>query len=136
MQDAINDALDQLKTDIQQLAGLTSKGETTAVSSGNFRLVVPRSGIIRVSVISDTATAGSTGAIYHTLSLRRNGVAANTQTADTRRAEVPAYLGGAYLGEAAVAAGDVISAFIVVTGAPSPTLTTANLCLSCTLRSN
>lgn len=136
MREQINAALDQVKTDIQRLAGLTQKGVTAPVSSGTPRLVAPGSGVLRVTVISDTATAASTAANYHTFTLRRNGVAANGQTADTRRAEVPAYLGGAYLGEVATAQGDIISVSVTVTGAPSPVLTTANLSLSCTLRSN
>lgn len=136
MQNQINDAIDQVKVDIQGLAGLTPKGVTTQVHSGNFRLVAPAAGVIRVKLISDTATAGSTGAIYHVFSLRLNGAAVGTQTIDTRRAELPAYLGGVGLGEVPVAAGDVLSVLIAVTGAPAPTLTTANLCLSCTLRSN
>lgn len=136
----VNEALALVKADMQRLAGLTAKGNTVTVSSGTYRLVATAKGILRAYVISDTATAGSTGAAYHTFSLRRNGVAANTQTFDTRRGELPAYLAGSersgYLGEVPVAVGDVISVFLVVTGAPAPTLTTANLCISCTIRSN
>ena len=136
MADQINDALGALKEDIQRLAGQTSKGVTTPASSGTYRLVAQASGIMRAYAVSDTATAGSTGAAYHIFNLQRNGVSVGIMNFDTRRAEMPAYLGGAYLGEVTVSASDVISIAIAVTGAPVPTLTTANLCLSCTLRSN
>jgi hypothetical protein len=136
MDTQINEAFTLFKADIQRLAGLTSKSATVTVGSGTHRLIAPASGILRVVVVSDTATAGSTGAAYHTFTLKRNGVVANTLSFDTRRGELPAYLGGGYIGEATVATGDVITVSLAVTGAPAPTLTTANLCLSCTLRSN
>lgn len=132
--DKINDALRLIRDDIQRLAGLVTKSVTITLGSGDYRLPITKTGIARTWAISDTATAGSTGAAYHTLTLLRNGVAPITLTYDTRRIEVPKYLGGAYLGETAVNAGDVLAVNLVVTGAPVPTLTTANFCLLCTVR--
>jgi len=132
--DKINDALRLVRDDIQRLAGLVTKSVTVETASGNFRLPMTKTGIARTWAISDTATAGSTGAAYHTMTLLRNGVAPITLTYDTRRVEVPKYLGGVYLGETAVNAGDVLAVNLVVTGAPAPTLTTANFCLRSIVR--
>jgi hypothetical protein len=130
----INRALGLVRDDLQRLAGQNQPGKPYYAGSGNFRWMSPVSGQVRVWAVSDTATAGSTGAAYHTLTLYRNGAAANTQTYDTRRAEVPKYLGGAYLGEATASVGDVLYLNLAVTGAPAPTLTTANFTLLCQVR--
>jgi len=130
----VYDALVLVRDDIQRLAGQVTKSVTANLGSGNHRLTATLPGIARVFAISDTATAGSTGANYHTLSLLRNGLAPITLTYDTRRVEVPKYLGGCYLGEIPVTSGDILALNLVVTGAPAPTLTTANFCLLCTVR--
>jgi hypothetical protein len=129
----INDTLTLFRDDIQRLAALAQNEATVWGSSGSHKWVATGNGVVQAWAVSDTATS-STGANYHTLTLYRNGAAANAQTYRTDRAEVPAYQGGAYLGEATVAIGDVLSLNLAVTGAPAPTLTTANFSLLCKLR--
>lgn len=129
-----NAALLLIRDDIQRLSALVTKNVTRAYSSGGFRLPSPSGGIADIWAVSDTASAGSTGANYHVLALRRNGVAVGTMTYDTRRVEVSAFGGGCYLGQVAVSEGDLLSVSVTVTGAPAPTLSTANFCLRCQIR--
>jgi len=131
--DKTNEALALVRDDIQRLAGIATKAVDVVITSGTYRLPMTASGIAEFWAISDTATTGSTGANYHTISLRRNGAAANTITYRTDRVEMPAYLGGAYLGSSPVGQGDVMAVNIATTGAPTA-LTTANLSLLCKLR--
>jgi hypothetical protein len=128
-----NDALLLIRDDIQRLAAILSGGVTKSVTSGNHKLPSPGNGIADVWAVSDTATTGSTGGNYHTLTLYRNGAAANTMTYDTRRTEVVAYQGGNYLGQATVGDGDLLTVNLATTGAPTA-LTAANLSLRCKLR--
>lgn len=131
----VNAALQLVRDDVQRLSGQGVTGKTI-VTSGTYKLVCPASGRLDVWAVSDTATAGSTGVDYHVLSVRVNGLAPITQTYDTRRQEVPAYRGGVFLGQITVGYGDVVSVTIVVTGAPAPTLTTANISVLGALRGN
>lgn len=133
MAENINAAIQLLRDDIQRLSSAISKRTALQIVSGNHRLPMPASGIADVWVISDTATTGSSGANYHTLSLQRNGAAANAITYRTDRAEIPAYRGGCYLGSASVGAMDVLAVSIATTGAPTA-LTLANFSLFCELR--
>lgn len=130
-----NEALLLIRDDIQRLASVLSGGVTKVVTSGNHKLPSPGNGIADVWAVSDTATTGSTGAAYHTLSLYRNGALANTITYRTDRTEVAAYQGGNYLGQATVGEGDLLSVNIATVGAPTA-LTTANLSIRCRLREN
>lgn len=130
---SVNDALGLIRDDVQRQNSASSVRKTTAISCSGYRATMPSSGVANVWAVSDTASAGSTGAAYHTLTLRRNGSAIGTLTYDTRRIEIPAYRGGAYIGKTKVAASDVLSVGVSVTGAPAPTLSTANFVLFCTL---
>lgn len=124
----VNTALVLIRDDIQRLSG---EGGTTkrVLTSGNYRMVCPVAGIMDLWALSDTATAGSTGVNYHTLGSTVNGFAQVTQTYDTRRQEIPSFKGGCYLGRLSVGYGDVVVVTLIVTGAPAPTLTTANFSL-------
>lgn len=133
MATSVNEALLLIRDDIQRLAGILAGGVTLSVTSGSYRLVAPANGIADVWAVSDTATTGSTGANYHSLSLYRNGAAANATVYRTDNTEVYAYLGGVYLGQSTVGEGDVLTVNIATTGAPS-SLTTTNLSLRCKLR--
>lgn len=133
MAGVINNALILIRDDIQRLAALVQNQGTVYFSSGNHKCPAIGNGVVQVWAVSDTATTGSTGANYHTLRLYRNGAAANGQTYDTRRTEVPSYKGGAYLGETSVAEGDILALNLATTGAPTA-LTTANFSLRCKLR--
>lgn len=130
----VNDALTLIRDDIQRLAGSMSTSIEVILSSGNFRLAMTATGIADFWAISNTATTGSTGAAYHVLTLKLNGTTPLTLTYDTRRVEIPAYLGGAYIGQIPVSYGDIATVALAVTGAPAPTLTTDNFCLLCKLR--
>lgn len=130
--DEINRVVGLICDDVQRLAQRPM--ESVTMTSGSYRAVAETAGIARVWAISDTATAGSTGVDYHTLAITRNGVAPVTTTYDTRRTEIPRYLGGVYLGEITVSQGDVLAVSVTVGGAPAPTLTTANFSLLYTLR--
>ena len=125
----VNDALALIRDDIQRLAGLTQKNSTIIMSGSGSKLPVTTAGVARVFAISDTATASSDGSNYHVLTLLRNGVTPVTMTYDTRNTEIPAYLGGCYIGEVAVGVKDVLSVSVAVTGSPSPSLSTDNFCL-------
>lgn len=133
MANKINDALILVRDDIQRLASAFGNGAIIVLSSGNYRLPATASGQARVWAISDTATTGSTGANYHTLTLTRNGLAVGTMTYDTRRTEIPSYLDGCYLGETTVGERDVLAVAVAVTGAPAPALSTDNFCLFCVI---
>lgn len=133
---AVTDSLELVRDDIQRLAGLAEPTTNLVLTSGTYRAVMTVAGVARIMAISDTATAGSTGAAYHTLSATRNGTTPLTLRYDTRRTEVYAYRGGVYIGELTVSAGDVIAVAVAVTGAPAPTLTTANFLLSITLKAS
>lgn len=130
----VNDALVLVRDDIQRLAGLVTKSVTDTISTNGLQIPMTMAGTASLWAISNTATAGSTGAAYHTLTLTRNGIVVGTQTYDTRRAEILAYKGGNYVGQVQVGVGDILAATLAVTGAPAPTLTTANFCLLCTVR--
>jgi hypothetical protein len=129
---SVNDALILVRDDIQRIADLASN-KTVYFGSGNHKAVSLGNGVVEVYAVSDTATTGSTGANYHTLTLYRNGVAANTQTYRTDRTEIVSYKGGNYLGQSTVSEGDLLSINLATTGAPTA-LTTANLSLRCQLR--
>src|SRR4051812_39275599 len=102
----VNDALVLVRDDIQRLAGLASKSVTTTMSSGNYRLIATASGLASVWAISDTTTV-STGANFYLMTLRRNGVTANTIVYKTANTEAKAYA-QCFLGQVAVAAGDLL----------------------------
>jgi len=129
----INAALLLIRDDILRLAQQVLGPATTTHGSGNHRWTASGAGIADVWAVSDTASTGSSGANYHTLSLFRNGAAANTVTYDTRRTEVDSYKGGNYLGQTTVSVGDMLVVNIATTGVPTA-LTTANFSLVCKLR--
>lgn len=133
---AVNESLELVRDDVQRLAGLAAPNNASVVVSGSYRAVMNVAGVARIMAVSDTATAGSTGAAYHTLSATRNGTTPLTLRYDTRRTEVYAYRGGVYIGELTVSAGDVIAVAVAVTGAPVPTLTVANFMLSIALKAS
>ncbi len=127
MADEVNRVIGLLTDDLQRIAGRPQA--LAPIVSGTARLCMPMSGQARLYAVSDTATSGSTGAAYHVLAATRNGTVPLTLTYDTRRVEIPAYLGGCYLGELKVSVGDIVTVRVTVTGAPAPTLTAANFSL-------
>lgn len=98
--------------------------------TGVDRIVCPTYGSAQLFVVTDTATAGSTGLAYHAIVGKRSGQAEGEVSIDTQNAEMAAnalY----YIGKYNVGPGDLLSYTLTVTGAPAPTLTTANLSLLC-----
>lgn len=116
-----------VKADITTLS-LAVQGSTVLYLTGSDRNHMPVDGIAQVYMTSNTATAGSTGAAYHVIKCLRSGQDTSGRLIDTRQAELPAYT-QRFLGTFQVGAGDTLALSLVVTGAPAPTLTTANLCM-------
>lgn len=124
----INEALTLVADDAQRITSRQDRlrNADVQVPTSGYRVVIPIAGTATAWALSDTPTTGSDNANYHSLSLYRNGAAANTITAQTRYKELPAYLGGLALGTVAVNQGDVLAINLSTTGAPTA-LTTANL---------
>jgi len=133
LSEKINDALALITDDAQRIISRQDRLRTSSVlvPASSYRTTIPTAGTASVVALSDTATT-SDNANYHTLSLYRNGVAANTLSIQTRYKEVPAYLAGVTLGTVAVSVGDVLSINLATTGAPTA-LTTANLLIRVTV---
>lgn len=125
----VNEALTLVADDAQRITSRQDRLRTasTEIPAGTYRTTIPIAGTATAWALSDTATAGSDNANYYTLSLYRNGSAANTVTNQTRYKELPAYLGGVALGTVAVSQGDVLAINLATTGAPATAITTANL---------
>lgn len=134
--DAVFDAdgFETVKADITTLALASAQG-TTVYLGGPTRVQVPLPGVADVYVVSDTATAGSTGAAYHVVRCLRCGQDSSGRKVDTRQAELPAY-SLRFLGQFTVGQGDVLALSLVVTGAPVPTLTLDNLTMRVDLTPN
>jgi hypothetical protein len=122
--------IDALQQDMRTLSRVIN-AQASVYLTGS-RCVVPVSGTIKAYVISDTATAGSTGIAYHTVVVTRSGQSEGQLSIDTRNAEISAYK-PLYCGTFNVGVGDLMSMTLAVTGAPAPTLTAANLNLLCVL---
>jgi len=107
--------------------------DSSAISlQGPDRICCTQAGRVRVYAVSDTATAGSSGVAYHIVKILRNGQDETGVGLDTRVAEIAAYTTYS-LGSLAVSAGTVLKVSVSVTGAPAPTLSTANFSLRCDL---
>lgn len=120
-----------VKSDIRAVSQFLADANTIWLS-GTDRICLPVKGRARFWCVSDTATAGSTGAAYHILSLTRNGQSETGLTVDTRVAEIGQYTLN-YLGDIVGSQGAFCKLVVAVTGAPAPTLSAANFCLYCQL---
>ena len=126
-----------IRDDIVRIGASLNQTQPTVVTSGNQRAICPVSGICTIQLLLDTASAGSTGANFHTFQALRNGVAISggqftIVTAASR--EVGAYGTGTFIGQLPLAENDVISVSVTVTGAPAPALTVANLMVRLSLQ--
>lgn len=126
-QDATFDAggFETVKADVITLSLALRVVPVTHLSSES-RVCVPFGGVAAVYVITNTSTGGSTGANYHTIKCLRSGADESGRKVDTRQGEFLAYR-VEYLGTFTVGPNDELALSLVVTGAPAPTLTTANL---------
>jgi hypothetical protein len=137
----ISSNLTLIRDDIQRSVGSLNSNPPRIFTSGNHQLVVPVTGIADVWAISDTTTAGSVAGVTTTrIGLSRNGLALTSgnlyQFTTAAGDEFASHGGGRYLNRLAVAVGDVLTLTVATTGAPAPTLTTANLMLRITLQDN
>jgi hypothetical protein len=132
---SVNVAL--IRDDVVRIGSALNQNQPVTVTSGSQRAICPQSGVCTITLLTDTATAGSTGVNYHTFQAFRNGLAISggqftVVTAASR--EVAAYGTGTFIGQLPLAENDVISLSVVVTGAPAPALTVANLMVRLSLQ--
>lgn len=147
---ALDDGLDQaemnrrisanltlMRDDIQRSATSLNQNPANVFTSGNHRIVATRAGMADIWVLSDTATAGSTGATFMLIRLARNGVTQFNLPyifQSTATTEFPSYSGGVYYGKMALALGDVLTVVPFANGIPVPTLTIANFMIRISLQ--
>ena len=117
---------EMVKADLMALAQQVNATSTLLRFSGADRLLLPVSGRARVFACSNTTTV-STGIAYHTIKILRSGLSDGTMSAGviTSNAEITAYTEFT-LGEVNCSRGTMLELSVVATGAPAPTLTTAN----------
>lgn len=131
----ISNNLTLIRDDIQRMATSVNAKPQVTYASGNHRLVCPAAGIAEIFAITDTSTAGSTGAVYNTIIAFRNGLQIFTFSSASG-AEFDAYQGGKRMGRLSVAKGDVLYLSTSGTGGPIPTLNLANLMILINLQDN
>lgn len=127
--------MEDVKADLQTLSTLMRQDNVIHLSAGD-RLVIPVDGTADLFTVSDTATVSSSTQ-YHTITCLRAGQAISsvTDTANslvTSANELVAYQ-EYYLGTVPVSQGNVVKVNVAVTGAPTPTLSSDNFSLRCTL---
>lgn len=115
-----------MKADLVSIVQQLNATGTVLRFSGADRLLIPVSGRARIFACSNTTTV-STGIAYHTIKILRSGVSDGTLSSGivTSNAELTAYV-QVCLGEVNVSNGTMLELSVVATGAPAPTLTTAN----------
>ena len=123
--------LELVKADFREVARIINDSGLVYLSAPD-RVAMPFSATVEVYILTNVATAGSTGVDYHTIVSRRSGQPEGQVSIDTRNAEMKAY-SAYYCGTLKVGRGDIISYTLTVTGAPAPTLTASNLTILCAL---
>jgi hypothetical protein len=121
----IREVIDLVQQDFASLAKILNQGTTIKLTAPD-RLLMPSFGRAEVYVATNVSTASSSGIDYHTITLKRSGQAEGSQSIVTTNAEMTAYK-LYHLGAVNVGPGDILSYTLTVTGAPSPTLTSANI---------
>lgn len=119
-----------VKADLQQLSTLVGTSPSIPIAAGD-RFLCPRTGTAQFWVVSDTATVSS-AALYHTITCLRSGQSETGISLVTTANEIVAYQ-EYFMGEIPVSQGNVIAVNVAVTGAPVPTLSSANFSLRCEL---
>ncbi len=119
-----------VKADLQQLSVLVRQDAALSIAASD-RFLVPRTGTAQFWVSSDTATVSS-AAIYHTVTCLRSGQSETGISLLTNANELVAYK-EYFMGEIPVSQGNTIKVSVTVTGAPVPTLSSANFSLRCEL---
>jgi hypothetical protein len=121
----IREVMDLVQQDFASVARVLNQRQVIHLSAPD-RLLIPEFGKAEVYIATNVSTASSSGVDLHTITLKRSGQAEGTQSIVTSAAEMVAYK-LYFLGTVAVGPGDILSYTLTVTGAPSPTLTSANL---------
>jgi hypothetical protein len=129
------DGMEDVKADLQTLSILTRRDSLIHLSAGD-RLVVPVDGNANIFLTPSLATVSSSTQ-YHTITCLRSGQAFSTFTDSavslvTSDNELVAYQ-EYFMGTIPVSRGNVISANVAVTGAPTPLLSSDNFSLRCEL---
>ena len=124
------EGFEAVKADLQSLSVLVGQ-ETTIPVCGGDRLPMPETGTAQFWVSSNTATV-STATAYHTITCLRSGQSETGISLVTSANELVAYQ-EYFMGEIPVSQGNTIAVSVVVTGAPVPTLSSANFSLRCKL---
>lgn len=119
---------EDVKSDLQTLS-ILSRRENLIHLSGGDRVVVPIEGFANIYAVCDSSTTSSSTQ-YYTITCLRSGqdIASVTDTANTlvtSANELVAYE-EVFMGTAPVSPGSVMAISSVATGAPSPTLSSAN----------
>lgn len=119
-----------VKADLQQLSTLVRQDAAIDIAAGD-RFLVPQTGIAQFWTSSNTTTVSS-AALYHTVTCLRSGQSETGISLVTSANEIVAYQ-EYFMGEIPVSQGNTIAVSVTVTGAPVPTLSSANFSLRCKL---
>lgn len=129
-QEGCRAAGEAVKADLQQLSTLVGQETTIDIAAGD-RFLIPQTGIAQFWTSSNTATVSSSTA-FHTITCIRSGQFETGISLVTSANELVAYQ-EYFMGEIPVSQGNMIETSVVVTGAPSPTLSRDNFALRCKL---
>ena len=124
------EGFEAVKADLQNLSVLAGQEATIDIAAGD-RFLVPQTGTAQFWTSSNTATV-STATAYHTITCLRSGQSETGISLVTSANELVAYQ-EVFMGEIPVSQGNTIEVSVAVTGAPSPTLSSANFSLRCKL---
>lgn len=119
-----------VKADLQQLSTLVGQAGSISIAAGD-RFLVPRTGTAQFWLSSNTTTVSS-AALYHTVTCLRSGQSETGISLVTTANEIVAYT-EYFAGEIPVSQGNTVAVSVTVTGAPVPTLSSANFSLRCEL---
>ncbi len=119
-----------VKADLQQISTVVGQGVALPIAAGD-RFLCPATGVAQFWASSNTATVSSV-ANYHTIRVLRSGQFETAISLVTTANELVAYQ-EVFMGEINVSQGNTIAVDVGVTGAPVPTLSSANFSLRCEL---
>ena len=119
-----------VKADLQQISTIMEQSGALSIAAGD-RFLCPRTGTAQFWISSNTSTVSS-AALYHTVTCLRSGQSETGISLVTTANEIVAYQ-EYFMGEIPVSQGNTIAVSVTVTGAPVPTLSSANFSLRCEL---
>ena len=119
-----------VKADLQQISTIMEQSGALSIAAGD-RFLFPRTGTAQFWISSNTSTVSS-AALYHTVTCLRSGQSETGISLVTTANEIVAYQ-EYFMGEIPVSQGNTIAVSVTVTGAPVPTLSSANFSLRCEL---